>query len=968
MRPTGNPEEFMKTRPERRRFLQRAAIVAQAFSLLFAAAAFADESQLAKSELDDRSYRYLVLENGMQVMLVSDAETDKAAASLDVAVGHGSDPANRQGLAHFLEHMLFLGTEKYPEPGEYQAFIKDHGGSHNAYTSYDHTNYFFSIRPEFLIDALDRFSQFFVAPLFNEELVKRERVIVDSEYSARSEEEGRRTLAAQREALNPDHPRSAFAVGSIETLADREGDPVREDLIDFYEEHYSAHLMSLAVIGRDSLDTLEAWVRARFAAVRRTGATRFVADVPLFRDADLPLMLEVKPLKERRVLTFSFEVPGDVAFYRKKPIHQIANILGHEGEGSLLAALKSRGWADALSAGAGAMDPSRGLLEIHIDLTTEGADHVAEIGEMLFSAVDILREKGLEAWRFEEQRTLAEMGFRYSDKPDALSLVRAIADRLHDYPWYDVLYAPYVFETFDPGLVGEYLDLMRPQRVAVTLVSPDVEPERQEKWFEVGYTVGDLDPSLVERWEQPSRFADLSLPPPNPFVPDNLEMVADEDDIDKPRKLLDDGGWTLWHDTDTSFGAPRAEFYFSFRSPRSMGSPGDAALLDLFTKVIEDRLNTFSYPAYLAGLGFEVYPHLRGFSVRVSGFSDRQPHLVERIVANLRGAGIDPMRFRRLRAKLVENYRNRLLDSPASLAVAELQRLLIEDAWPIEQRIEALETAGVEDFQRFIDEFFEQGNVLALSVGNRTKAESRAMAEMLDEVLMANVEPAAVPRSSVVRLDPAREYERVVDSAHNDSVVALYRQGADDSYTERALFYLYDQLSDSAFYQSLRTEQKLGYVVQSFAMPIIGVPGMMYLVQSPSTSAATTERAIREFIGDFGLQLTDLPQAALDGARAALLSRINQRDDALSDRADRYWRELDDEEYGFDSRERLSGALEAITIEEMRQFAARYSGSSTPSLVLHAAGGIEPAEGEEGRVSRSMILDHAAFKQGHAVF
>ena len=54
-------------------------------------------------------------------------------------------PQDRAGLVHFLEHMLFLGTEKYPEPGEYQSFISEHGGSHNAGTGLENTNYFFDI-------------------------------------------------------------------------------------------------------------------------------------------------------------------------------------------------------------------------------------------------------------------------------------------------------------------------------------------------------------------------------------------------------------------------------------------------------------------------------------------------------------------------------------------------------------------------------------------------------------------------------------------------------------------------------------------------------------------------------------------------------------------------------------------------------------------------------------------------------
>jgi secreted Zn-dependent insulinase-like peptidase len=400
-----------------------------------------------------------------------------------------------------------------------------------------------------------------------------------------------------------------------------------------------------------------------------------------------------------------------------------------------------------------------------------------------------------------------------------------------------------------------------------------------------------------------------------------------------------------------------------------MSSARNSAFSDLFTEVVEDRLNAYAYPAYLAGLGYEVYPHLRGFSVRISGFSDRQSTLLARIVESLRSTGFDPARFERLRSNAVEDYRNRLLESPARLAMSELQRLLIEDAWPLEDRIEALEQASLEEFREFVQAFFKAGNSLALSVGNLTDAEAGAMGKILQEQLMAGVQPVDVPRSKVVRLETERNYERVIDSDHQDSVVGLYKQGRDDSYRERALFYLYDQLSDTDFYNELRTEKKLGYIVQSFAMPIVNVPGMMYLVQSPTTSAEDTEAAIRGFIAKFGERVAETDDATLTGARDALLSRINQRDDALSDRADRYWRELDDEEYDFDSRQQLSDALKSISLEDLTGFASRLSGASTSSLVIKSFGGQLPAsDSSTSRLSRLEIADYATFKEDHAAF
>ena len=120
------------------------------------------EVQVNKSPIDKRSYRYFTLENDLKVLVISDPQTDLAAASLSVHVGQFHDPIDRQGLAHFLEHMLFLGTEKYPVEGEYKKFITANGGGTNASTSQEMTSYFFRIKNDALESGLDRFAQFFI--------------------------------------------------------------------------------------------------------------------------------------------------------------------------------------------------------------------------------------------------------------------------------------------------------------------------------------------------------------------------------------------------------------------------------------------------------------------------------------------------------------------------------------------------------------------------------------------------------------------------------------------------------------------------------------------------------------------------------------------------------------------------------------------------------------------------------------
>lgn len=74
---------------------------------------------IIKSDNDKCQYRMITLKNSLQILLIHEPELDKASAALDVNVGSMSDPDDIPGLAHFLEHLLFMGTAKYPEENEY---------------------------------------------------------------------------------------------------------------------------------------------------------------------------------------------------------------------------------------------------------------------------------------------------------------------------------------------------------------------------------------------------------------------------------------------------------------------------------------------------------------------------------------------------------------------------------------------------------------------------------------------------------------------------------------------------------------------------------------------------------------------------------------------------------------------------------------------------------------------------------
>ncbi len=175
---------------------------------------------LAKHPLDQSEYRHFIMDNGLKVLLVSDPRFNKSAAAMYVGVGTLSNPKERMGLAHFLEHMLFMGTEKYPDVDEYLQYINENGGARNASTTEDHTAYFFEINHPAFEGALDRLSQFFIAPLFSTPWPERELQAVHSEHQKNLENDSRRRSQVQRTFYREDHPAHTFGTGSLETLQD----------------------------------------------------------------------------------------------------------------------------------------------------------------------------------------------------------------------------------------------------------------------------------------------------------------------------------------------------------------------------------------------------------------------------------------------------------------------------------------------------------------------------------------------------------------------------------------------------------------------------------------------------------------------------------------------------------------------------------------------------------------------------
>jgi insulysin len=901
-----------------------------------------------QSPNDRFAYRLLTLDNGLKALLISNPDSAKAAASLDVNVGSGDNPEGRGGLAHFLEHMLFLGTEKYPDAAEYERFITEHGGSRNAYTSFEHTNYFFDIDAPHLSGALDRFAQFFVAPNFDADYVERERNAVQAEYQMGLKSDSRRGLDVLQASMNPEHPFSQFAVGSLDSLADRPDSSVRDELIQFYEKHYSANLMRLAVLGNESLDELESMTRKMFSAVPNRNTPLEPVDEPLFVDAQLPMLLKIQPQGTRRLMEVHFQVPDYRSDYRVNPMRYVSNLVGHEGEGSLLSALKRDGLADGLSASTGLNWRGGALFSVNVALTEAGVAQYEDVLQRLFAYLDLLREEGPQSRIYAEQGALSDLAFRFREPSSPMGYVSSLSNNMHYYDDADVLRGPYLMEDFSPEMISEALAALLPQQAQVILTAPEVSTDRRSPYYDVPYAQLGPEALVLSRWRgYPAD--DLRLPEPNPFIAEDVEVLAiAEDNPATPQLALDELRKRIWYRQDAEFRVPKGSLYVSFRSPRVAGGAEQRAAASLYTRMVRDALNEYTYPALLAGLRFDFYQHAQGISLRVSGYNDKQLMLLSALLESIAAQTFDPERFARIRREMVLDLQNTVARRPSSQLMDDLRRAVGSGQYDESELVAALEATDVDALVAFRDAFWESARAEALLYGNHPKSAVSVLSASVDRVLTGDGgEPAWAP--SVIKLAANEPLQLQSAIEHDDAVVAWYLQGAGQSLRDRAAVALTAQAVSSGFFQQLRTEQQLGYIVSSFAYPQYDVPGLLLLVQSPSHSAAHVYDAMDRFLAD---TLTQISEDQYLRHQQALINEILKPDENLAERAEFYWQSIAVREWGFDSDTKLAEAVEAVTFADWQAYYRRMFIEERLSL-LALSPGSQGAVPEVGQVFES---------------
>ena len=483
-------------------------------------------------------------------------------------VGSALNPDEFPGLAHFLEHMLFMGTEKFPDEEAYSQHCSNFSGYDNAYTGLEMTNYHFEVSNEGFDKALDMFSQFFIGPLFSKDSVDREMNAVDSENKKNLQSDMWRFFQILQNESEPTSALNRFSTGNLETL---KKDGVVEALKDFHKKWYSANIMNLVVYSKKSCDELETMVKDLFSVVEDKQVT-----VPSFKEPEcypkekLGQIHYIKPIMNKDTLKFHWFYECHQKDHYHKVLNIVSHVIGHEGENSLLSYLIAEDLATELGSYADHELSALSYFSCSITLTPKGLKEYKRVIEIVCQMTQNITKDGPKDHVYEECSKLGDLGWKFLEKSNAVGTATTLAARMNLFEEdniKEINSTMYMFKEFNKEKYQDALNNLVPENLNIYLSSQSVDTMTdkefiKEKWYGVEYAKEKFSSDLLESMKNPKiedkEHAKLSNPLENTLFPKNLDVLAADAEASKSvQKIYGDEKLDVWYKKSDKFKIPK---------------------------------------------------------------------------------------------------------------------------------------------------------------------------------------------------------------------------------------------------------------------------------------------------------------------------------------------------------------------------------------------------------------------------
>jgi len=878
---------------------------------------------------DPNKYRVLVLDNGLTVLLVSDPDTEVSAAAIDYGAGSfydffGSPRRGTAGLAHFHEHMLFMGSEEFPGEDDFNRALSLYEGQDNAYTASENTNFHYSCLNAGFRQVLDIWAAFYKNPALYVSSMNREMNAVNSEYEKDIPNDGWRQWTMMMKTMRPDHPFSQFSIGTIETL---NTSTIHDDLVAWHNTFFSSHIAKLVLYSNEDLDSMTDLTTSVFADISQEKIDYPSVDSNVYTPKEKFKIYHLQPQTDSNELTLIWEIPSTLRNYKTPALEWIINAFDWSGQNGLEHTLSTLNLAISVSA-SNEGSRSADVLAVYITLTTHGLERIDDImGHVLKFIGKLEADSTLqESWRFGNFVAFEKLRWQFYSKPggDLYSYASDMAQHMHFKDASDVLYpsfsAPPERMKWDMNLLKSILSKLVAEDIVmiVTTNAHDYSNPKVEEYFNLHYTVQDIAEGKLALWETKKAQSTVDLPSKNPFKISDTSIYSSS----QSTVYRIPSGWYKYqvdNQVPTTYFEAVLHNTFAFQSTREF------VIGQVYLLVFNHYLRVQMTNAVEAGYSAFVSIEEEGIMISVDGYTSKLLEVSRMVVQLLAGKEIENVPedlLENLKTQMRMSLESSISGSAYDQSKNEFYHLTNPRDYTYQQQLAVLDSVSKTDVQQFLEHIRSNTQHEYLIYGNVEEDYSKSFSSVFQG---ATYELSDIPQTynlTRFRIPFGWNIRSIINQNEIDtnSVSDVYFEiGPTSNMRLKVMADIISSPLHQAAFDQLRSKETLGYIVTQYTSSFGGPIRYHRLVVVGEKSDATyfLER-IRAFLTQYYEERVQTWsdedfQALKDTAKTLYL----RSDMSLAEKKDEYWSQISWTEYDWERRQKLAKAVDSITKVDM---------------------------------------------------
>ena len=838
---------------------------------------------------EKRTFETIILENGIKTIYVQDEITDKTIVSVAVNVGSLSNPKKYQGLAHFLEHMLFLGSKKYPKEDYYETVLKQFGGSSNAYTDLFETVYYFSAFNDGIKVIMDVFSRFFIDPLFHKESVKREINAINNEHQKNINDDHWRQYQLFKNVAKIDNAYNTFPTGNFESLGESD---IREKMIEFWKKYYISSNINICIVSNLSIDEQKKLIKDTFSLIPKKEGSNFKLEKPIY---DLKnVTYQMKPLSDVQYLNYFWEIPNDKEYNYNKLFNVLGDVLVKYNKNSLGNHLKVKGFIETLYCNYNNIE---GIFILSFNLTKLGCKNLEYIdGTLKYALEEIFNNDWYKILKYFSD--IYSINFKNMEKIDNLNLANLFSVNMSYYPLNEVFSGPFLIKNFEKDPVNKIKPYFSSCNFKILIINSPIKNPIIDKYYKTEYT-------LIKNIEsKPIKFL-FSINLDNIFLDLKPKLIKNLD-CDEPILIKD----KTWYGGCSKFNETTIIGSFILGNIKFFENEKSYLLTILAINCINFYLNQELFNIQTLNYNINIISKINYNSLIIEYSCPNDPikfnqfiNMTFDLILNL---NIPDEVINSKKETLKEDLKNYSNLNPWEYSAYYFNTISRSNDYLEDKLLKVLDEITIKDINKYSKDLISNSSITSFFYGNFIK-------DNLPNVLDLN----KYYFNPIVNL-PQQKFVKEINIKHpnkneKSNCVSYYFFIGPFVPLNWLHAFIINLILERQFYNELRTKKQLGYLVN---LSLSNQADNYYFIQKIQ-SDKSCENIMKE-IDIFNLTILNIiKKCNLDEYKKSAENYLNEQDTTLNDSYERHFSEILSRKYLFDRKKIILQQMSNITIESL---------------------------------------------------